>query len=482
MPSLSDIANFGVPIATNVISGLAGRRAAGQATNTLATGGQQAIDTIQGGQQRAQGTLNNVWDQQQHILDPYRTAGQHANDTLAEGSAPGGNLVTPFSWVPADLQNDPIFQRRLKMGQDAIAAAGNAGGTRFTGASMKDFADYSTGAANDYLAQDYSRQENTFRQNQRTQLDALNDVANRGLSAAGSEVSAGTGYGTNTANLETGTAKAVADLQTDIASAQAAGDVAKANQLQGMLDGITSGIQQASVIKSLATKAPIPGVRPQPGMPGFVGPVNQAAGGVGASLASSAPDIAAVPGITGGVAATAAPAFAMPAVAPLGMTGALAAPEIAAPSLAAGAGGTGGGLGASMGAFLTNPVTIGIGVALAGALLWHKSQVHQTADTFVKNYQDKFANDKGTGVLNRVVNEFDRALATGQLSKADAQAARDQTAELIGQFTNNTDTFSTNGGKEKRVAEQSKQRMAQLFGPNYEAILGKMDQEIARLG
>lgn len=150
-----------------------------------------------------------------------------------------------------------------------------------------------------------------------------------------------------------------------------------------------------------------------------------------------------------------------------------------------------GAIGSAIGGLASNPVTAPVAAALGAAVLWKKSQVHPTADKFVQGYQDPFVNTKGTGKLNLVVDGFDRAYTSGQLSKADAQTIRDATAQLIQQFMTDGQNFAQKGGKETTVWNQALRTMTQDFGgvrnadgtwtPDWSKILGKMDQEIAGL-
>lgn len=126
--------------------------------------------------------------------------------------------------------------------------------------------------------------------------------------------------------------------------------------------------------------------------------------------------------------------------------------------------------------FLTNPYTVAVGAALAGALIWKNSQVHPTATKFVDDFQKPFGDH-----LGNVVDGFDTALATGKLDKTTAQGLYDQTKSFIDGFTADTQKFAGEGGKQATVAKQAQDTMTKNFGPNYEKILGKMQTEIAQL-
>lgn len=147
---------------------------------------------------------------------------------------------------------------------------------------------------------------------------------------------------------------------------------------------------------------------------------------------------------------------------------------------ASGAAGTtgaaGGGFTGALGALATNPVTWAVAGALTAAILWKKSQVHPTADNFVQTYQNPFGQH-----LGQVVDGFNQAYASGKLDKASATAAYNETAALIDQFKKDMNDFSQKGSKENRIAHQAAATMADNFGPNWEKVLGQMQQQIAGL-
>lgn len=238
---------------------------------------------------------------------------------------------------------------------------------------------------------------------------------------------------------------------------------------------------------------PVQPPSPMPGDPNFTGPVQQPpqqanlpgslgeyagpVGGIGAALAGTSLagggaaglGTATSVGLDFGAGAELAGSWAGGA----GAAGATAGADATAAGATAASSGS---LGATLGALATNPITWAVAGSIAAAILWRKSQVHPTADTFVQTYQNPFGQHLGS-----VVNNFDAALASGKLDKASAQALRDETAKLIDGFKQDTNAFSQQGGHENQVAHQAMQTMAQNFGQNWEGILGKMDQSIAGL-
>jgi hypothetical protein len=82
-------------------------------------------------------------------------AGTTAIGQLSQGTQPGGSLVTPYSGsftapTGLDMQNDPGFMERLKLGTDAIQKSAAARGSVLTGGTAK---------ALDTFGQDYASNE-----------------------------------------------------------------------------------------------------------------------------------------------------------------------------------------------------------------------------------------------------------------------------------------------------------------------------------
>ena len=556
MPFLSDIANLAQGL-NPLITGALSSASQSRATNNLVAGGQQGINTIQTGAQNAQNTLATNLQAQKTALAPFVNPGAQAATTISNMQP-----YTPqtFNWTPADIANDPAYQFRLQQGQAAIDAEGNAAGTRFSGATLKDLSQFNTGEAAQAEQQDYQRQLGTFQTNQgnqlsayQTNLGAQQNLEAQGLNAQGQVTSTANTTANATANIQTSSAQQIAELQTQIANAQAAGNIAQAAQLQNTLTSLLNGAPAAvkslnSLLNPTATNStanpanvangtdpnnpnnsgansgtglnpagPASGTTTMYGPDGSAVnvPTDQAAqfqqagysttqpqqsygfpattalpaaAGAGVAAATGAGSTAAaltpvtsvvIPGVTDATAATAA--------AGAGEAAATGAGTAAGEASAAATTGASSGVLSSIGAFMTNPITIGVGAALlAGYAIIKALQVHPTADQFVQGTQNPFVNAQGTGALNKVVDGFDSALKSGQLSQSDATALRTQTANLIQQFQAAGQQFASQGSKQATVWKQAQQTMATDFGgtngvPDYSGILGKMDSEIAAL-
>ena len=136
------------------------------------------------------------------------------------------NWDIPF--VPPDAiteQNDPGFQAREQLGQEALERSAAAKGTLLTGGTLKDTEQFAQDYASNEYANVYSRAlgeyqqaYNIFNQQQTNQFNRLASLAGLGQTAAGQLTSAAGQFGATGANL-----------LTNIGNSQAAGIVGSAN-------------------------------------------------------------------------------------------------------------------------------------------------------------------------------------------------------------------------------------------------------------
>ncbi len=115
------------------------------------------------------------------LLEPYRFAGNNANDLLDQGLADGGR----FNRTPtmADIQIDPGFDFRLGQGQKTLERSAAARGGAASGTALMDLTRFSQGLASDEYAKAFQR----FRDSTGDAFSRLNTVAGRGMDAAGEE-------------------------------------------------------------------------------------------------------------------------------------------------------------------------------------------------------------------------------------------------------------------------------------------------------
>lgn len=539
MPVLADIAKYinpddpslsGVlPTGAIIAGGVLNNNAAGDTANTIAGGTEQAQGTIA----QAGGTLSDL----RTGYDPYRQAGEEALGQYSAGAKPGGGLTDPFTYDWANPIKDPSYNFALTEGQKGINTEAAARGLYNSGGTLKALNQYNVDTTNKYLSQDYARAENTFRQNQATRTAALRDLTNTGLTATGQQETSGR------QGIEW-TATQLADLQQQKADAIAAGDLGKAKAIGDTISGIVNEVGGNQTLAALKKIFPQTAVTAGQTIPGLTGAAAQglsalpsaaeAAGAIpAAGISPTLPEVSsiaaesAIPGTAGigalgsigaigttipGLAGTAAQGLtALPSIASaVGAAGPVAGaisetlPEVAAvagesaiPGTAGGgafgsigsaiqsaASGAVNGLQAVGGFLMSNPITIVAGVAALATAAILKSQAHWEANTLIKDVQQPFGEN-----LGKIVNNFNDAMASGQLDRASAQALRDSTQALITNFNNKVYEFAQGGDDKKEAALNAMRTMAEDFGaredypnlPSYSKILGGMDAQIAQL-
>lgn len=429
MPTLAALKNpYVLPVAAQVVGGLLNRSAAGSATNALTSGVNDAMSTVKSGvanaetaltagKDAASGTLKDLYGEQKSMLQPFVDTGTSSLDQIKKFVTPGDSLDA--------LYQDPGFQFRLKQGQRAIDAAANAGGTRWSGATLKQIASFN---------QDQASQELNNSFNRLMQVEGIGQQATNTEVGAASQYGANlanleSGYGKNVADLETGLGQSLAGLQTDLASAKAAGDVAKANSISNTISGVLQSVDQIKTAKTLRDLLGLG--KSAPAAVGSVADIVGSAGG-GAALASTVPDIGASIAAAGGGAEAAIPAFEGPIA----------------------AGSTGGFLGTA-GAFLTNPFTIAAGAALGIGALWAKSQAHHEASAYVKSFQDPF--DASIAKIRQLPN----------LAPQDKQALEQS---QVADYLHAAQNFKSKGSDEAKVVNQAMTTFKKYY-PEYAAML-----------
>lgn len=197
--------------------------------------------------------------------------------------------------------------------------------------------------------------------------------------------------------------------------------------LPGMYQTLGYTPEQAAAMTKTYTSTPLPQApngSTSTGGSGVGSTVGKAALGAGMSVA---------PAVIGALAKTGA--SSIPAA-----TGAFA-PTIAGHSM----------LGA-IGGLATNPITIAGAAALAGGLLWKKSQVHPTADKWVQGEQNPF---------DQTMSNIDKQAQAGQIAPEQAKATKQQNAQ---NYLAELQAFSQKGAHENAVARQAAQTFRQYYG------------------
>ncbi len=167
----------------------------------------------------------------------------------------------PEFQAPTDItmQNDPGYQARAKLGEQAIQRSAAAKGTLLTGGTMRDLNQFSQDyASNEYgnvfnrgltnyntvynarfndwntqhnkALQDYQQAYNIFEANQAKQYGRLSQFSGMGLNAANQLAQGGSSYAATASNAANQNAARLGDIYTGQGNATAAGIVGSQNE------------------------------------------------------------------------------------------------------------------------------------------------------------------------------------------------------------------------------------------------------------
>lgn len=181
------------------------------------------------------------WQQYQQTREdqaPWRAAGTAALSQLTGGLQPGGEYMRPFSM--ADYQADPGYAFRLSEGEKGITRAATAGGSRYSGATLKALARFNS----DQASQEYGKAYDRYNNDVSTRFNRLASVAGIGQTATNQTAAAG--------------AQAVGQVGQaiqDAGTARASGYVGTGNAINGALGQVGNYV----ALQSLLPKTPATG-------------------------------------------------------------------------------------------------------------------------------------------------------------------------------------------------------------------------------
>lgn len=226
--STADYLQAGIPIGSQIISGLMGSSAANKAADAQLQASRDAI--AENARQYNQTRTDNL---------PFLQTGQNATARLRQllGLDPqytatdSGSLVRPFA--ASDLNADPVYQSGLdfglKTGTGAINARALANGSYDSGATLKELTRY----GNDYGSTKANDSYNRYNTNNTNTYNRLAGVSGAGQTAANTVSAAGQNQANNNTNLMTG-----------MGNANAASIVGGAQAWGGALSGIGNAVTQ----------------------------------------------------------------------------------------------------------------------------------------------------------------------------------------------------------------------------------------------
>lgn len=266
-------------VAGTAAAGLAGSaisaNGAESAANTQASAAEQAQQLQAQEAQNALDFQKQQYNTSQQQEAPYLAAGGAGLNALQYGLGTGGtangsgvaqgSLLTPYSGTftaPTALteQNDPGYQARLQLGQDAIQRSAAAAGGVVTGGTAQALNNEAQDYASNEYSNVYNRALNTFdtnynayNTNQSNQYNKLAQLAGSGQTTAANMANQGQAASNNVTNtsLTTG-AQQGQDIQ-NAGAATASGQVGAANAYSSGISGAASSLTNLALLNSMST-------------------------------------------------------------------------------------------------------------------------------------------------------------------------------------------------------------------------------------
>lgn len=254
-----------IPVVGPLISGGIGALASGKAAGTQAQSQQdvlnllakiqpQAQSDISGGVAGANSTLGDYYTKNMGLLKPYTDTGTSALAQL-EALTRSGGFQAPTGLTEG---NDPGYQARMALGQQAVERSAAARGGALGGAAGKELTQYGQTFGSNEYGNVYNRALGTYN----TNFGNLQQLAGMGLSATNTGVGAGNITGSTIAGNQYGGGLAQsnnlmqglgtsADAITGAANARASGYVGGANAIAGGIGGASNNLMNLSLLSKL---------------------------------------------------------------------------------------------------------------------------------------------------------------------------------------------------------------------------------------
>jgi len=195
-----------------VLSGIGGL-----STNSAISAGQAAQ---QAAAEKSLGTLKDIYGTNMAAIAPYQQAGQGA---LTQINQQMPYLTHQFDANDLNAQLAPNYQFMLGQGQMANQRAANVGGGALSGNTLTGLNRYTQ----DYAGNAYQNAFNNYNTQRSNIYNTLSGIAGLGTSANAQGIGAGSTYGQNVTNLNTG-----------LAAAQAGANVGQAQNTSNTLSNI----------------------------------------------------------------------------------------------------------------------------------------------------------------------------------------------------------------------------------------------------
>lgn len=182
---------------------------------------------------------------------PYRDAGYAALSQLAGGTQPGGEFNRNFTM--ADFQADPGYGFRMQQGEQGIGRAAAAGGSKYSGATLKALNRFNS----DLASQEYGNAYQRFNTDTGNRFNRLSSLAGTGQTAVSQTTQFGQNAYSNIAAAGQASANGQANAAQNAAAARASGYIGVGNAINGTIGTLANQYQQNQYLSALNGQQPI---------------------------------------------------------------------------------------------------------------------------------------------------------------------------------------------------------------------------------
>lgn len=228
-------------IGAAVIGGAISSNSAKKATKAQSQAANDANNATVTAQREAQAFQQRQADQARTDREPWRIEGGKALNQLAQGMAPGGDLMRNFGM--SDFQQDPGYAFRQAEGMKGMTNSAAARGNLLSGAALKAASRYNQDFASNEFGNAFAR----YKGNQEGQYNKLASLAGVGQIQANQNGSSAMQLGANVGNGMMNSGQSVGNNLIGAGDARASGYLAQGNALtNAMNQGVSAWNQHQS--------------------------------------------------------------------------------------------------------------------------------------------------------------------------------------------------------------------------------------------
>lgn len=246
--------------AASIVSSSKQSGAAKEAAKTQEESTKYAADLQKQASDAALAFQRDVWNQQQSNQQPWINAGTWSLENLQRLLGPGGELAAGYGRqfeAPTGLtmENDPGYQQRLALGQQAIERSAAARGGALGGGALRSLMRYGQDFGSNEYQNVWNRARGAFdtnyniwandQGNKFNRMAALAGVGQQAVNTLGSQGSQAAG---NVSNIYANMGNSLANLATQGGNARASGYVGSANAWGSGLNNISNNLMNLGML------------------------------------------------------------------------------------------------------------------------------------------------------------------------------------------------------------------------------------------